>query len=65
VLTSVIRAAMHIQYDWYYMSEILMLGLLLGYLRHKSGSTWLTVVVHAAVNIASVVENVLMVAYST
>ncbi|MBI5264597.1 MAG: CPBP family intramembrane metalloprotease [Bradyrhizobium sp.] len=56
VLSSVAWAAIHTQYDLFYMSEIFAIGLLLGYLRYRSGSTWLTVVIHGAVNAASMIE---------
>jgi uncharacterized protein len=61
VLTSLVWAAVHTQYDLFYRSAVFSNGLLLGYLRYRSNSTWLTVVVHAAINIASVIEVALFV----
>ena len=54
VLSSAVWTAPHTQYNWFYMSQIFALGILLGYLRHRSGSTWLTVILHAANNAAAV-----------
>jgi uncharacterized protein len=50
VMTSVVWAMNHTQYDWFARSEIFVMGLALGYFRWRSGSTWLTVMVHSALN---------------
>jgi len=55
VLSSAAWAAVHTQYNWFYMSEIFALGLVFGMLRLRSGSTWLTVILHAANNAIAVV----------
>jgi membrane protease YdiL (CAAX protease family) len=52
VLTSVLWALLHSQYGWYERSWIFVEGLVLGYFRHRSNSTWLTVVAHSAMNMA-------------
>jgi membrane protease YdiL (CAAX protease family) len=59
-LTSMIWAATHTQYDWSGRSEIFVYGLLLGYGRYRSGSTYLTVVVHSAINLYAVFVPILM-----
>jgi membrane protease YdiL (CAAX protease family) len=51
VLSAAVFAAIHQQYAWFYIAGILMVGLLFGYLRHRSGSTWLTVITHAFYNL--------------
>lgn len=56
VLSSLVWTAMHLQYDWFFFFEILSIGLLFGYLRHRTGSTWLTVVLHALNNLAATVQ---------
>jgi uncharacterized protein len=50
VLTSILWGGMHTQYDWFGRFWIFALGLALGYFRWRSNSTWLTVIVHSAVN---------------
>ena len=55
VLSSAAWAALHTQYNRFYMSEIFALGILLGALRLRSGSTWLTVILHAVNNAIAVV----------
>jgi membrane protease YdiL (CAAX protease family) len=64
VLSSAVWAALHTQYNMFYIIEIFTIGLLFGYFRYRSGSTWLTVVVHACVNLISLIEIALIVAYS-
>jgi len=61
VLTSVAWAALHTQYNLFYMAHIFTLGILLGYLRHRSGSTWLTVILHAAHNVVSIAQVALII----
>lgn len=56
VVTSVLWAVLHTQYDLFYRLVIFAHGLMLGYFRYRSGSTWLTVIIHSATNLASVVE---------
>jgi hypothetical protein len=51
VLTSVLWAMIHIQYDWFGRFWIFVTGLVLGHFRWRSNSTWLTVMVHSAINI--------------
>jgi len=51
VLTSVLWAMMHTQYDWFGRCCIFVTGLALGHFRWRSNSTWLTVMVHSAINI--------------
>lgn len=63
-LGSAVWTALHTQYNWFYLSEIFTIGLLLGYLRYRSGSIWLTVVIHAVINLTSLIEVALIVAYT-
>ena len=51
VLTSVVWGMIHTQYDWLGRLYLVAAGLALGYFRWRSNSTWLTVMVHSAMNI--------------
>jgi membrane protease YdiL (CAAX protease family) len=51
VLASALWALIHIQYDWFGCFCIFVTGLALGHFRWRSNSTWLTVMVHSAINI--------------
>jgi membrane protease YdiL (CAAX protease family) len=52
VLTSALWGMSHTQYDWGGRFMIFILGLSLGYLRWRSDSTWLTVMIHSVINIS-------------
>ncbi len=64
VLSSLVWTALHLQYDWYFFGEVFSIGLLLGYLRYRFNSTWLTIVVHGLNNLAAVVQTFLLVGAS-
>lgn len=55
-LTSVIWAAMHIQYDWLGVTHIFGLGLLFGWLRHRSGSLLTPLLMHAVYGVAAMIQ---------
>jgi CAAX protease family protein len=50
IIISAAWASLHTQYDWYGMVYIFLLGLLLGWVRWRSGSTLLTMGMHGIVN---------------
>jgi membrane protease YdiL (CAAX protease family) len=50
VLTSMLWAINHTQYDWFGRLNVFFTGLALGHLRSSSNSTWLTVIAHSAAN---------------
>jgi membrane protease YdiL (CAAX protease family) len=56
VLSSLAWTALHLQYDWYFFGEVFCIGLWLGYMRYRSGSTWLTIVIHGLNNFAAVAQ---------
>lgn len=55
-LTSLIWAAMHVQYDWLGVTEIFGLGLLFGWLRHRSGSLLTTLMMHGVYGLAAMIQ---------
>ncbi|MGN6310515.1 MAG: lysostaphin resistance A-like protein [Xanthobacteraceae bacterium] len=56
LLSSLVWTAMHLQYDWFFFGEILTIGMLFGYLRYRTGSTWLTIVLHGLNNLAATIQ---------
>ena len=58
---STIWAGVHVQYDWFGMLQILIIGLILGWVRSRSGSTLLTMLLHGLVNAWATVETVVVV----
>jgi membrane protease YdiL (CAAX protease family) len=55
-LSSLAWTSLHLQYDWFFFGEVFTIGLLLGYLRYRTGSTWLTIVLHGINNLAATVQ---------
>jgi membrane protease YdiL (CAAX protease family) len=56
VLTSVGWAVMHVQYETFHIVQIFILGCAFGWLRWRSGSTLLTVILHAIVNALALIQ---------
>ena len=56
VVITVLWSAMHIQYDWFGISQVFLTGLVLGWIRWRSGSCLLTIVLHMLVNLESTIE---------
>jgi membrane protease YdiL (CAAX protease family) len=62
ILSSVVWTALHLQYDWFFLGEVFSIGLLLGYLRYRFNSTWLTIFLHGLNNLAAVIQTILLAA---
>jgi uncharacterized protein len=58
VVISLLWAALHVQYDWTGILQIFVVGLFLGWMRWRSGSTLLTFLLHALFNIEATLETV-------
>jgi uncharacterized protein len=63
IVISLLWAALHIQYDWAGMLQIFVIGLFLGWIRWRSGSTLLTFVLHALFNLEGTIETLLAVKF--
>jgi membrane protease YdiL (CAAX protease family) len=50
IVTSILWASLHIQYDLYGIIQILIIGLILGTVRHKTGSLWSSIIIHVLWN---------------
>lgn len=55
-LSAVLFAIVHLQYDVFYIAGIVVIGLLLGYLRYRSNSTWLVVIMHGFYNFVAAMQ---------
>jgi uncharacterized protein len=56
LFTSLSWALLHAQYQPFYLIQIVVLGVVFGWLRLKSGSTLLTIVLHGLLNLAALVQ---------
>ncbi len=61
VVISALWAVIHTQYDWYGIFQIFLIGLLLGWVRWRSGSTLLTILQHAIINAWATLQTVFVV----
>ncbi len=59
--TSALWTVIHVQYGAYGHGVIFASGLVLGYARHRTGSLWVAIVMHAAMNLVATAEAVLVV----
>lgn len=60
VLSSAVWTAMHMQYNWFFLAQVFAIGLLFGYLRYRSNSTWLTVILHGINNLAATIQTIFL-----
>ena len=63
VVISVLWAVIHTQYDWFGVFQIFLIGLLLGWIRWRSGSTLLTIGLHALINAWATVQTIIKVSW--
>ncbi|MEA2995523.1 MAG: protease family protein [Alphaproteobacteria bacterium] len=56
VVIALVWAGMHVQYDWFGIGQVFLTGLVLGWLRWRSGSTLLTILLHLLVNLEGTFE---------
>ncbi len=58
LLSSIAWTSLHLQYDWFFFGEVFSIGLLFGYIRYRTGSTWLTIVLHGLNNLAATLQTI-------
>ena len=58
LLSSLVWTSLHLQYDWFFFGEVFSIGLVLGYIRYRSQSIWLTVVLHGLNNLAATLQTI-------
>jgi membrane protease YdiL (CAAX protease family) len=60
LVISLIWSMLHVQYDWFGTAQVFAIGLLFGFVRWRTGSTTLAIVMHVLLNLESVVETVIV-----
>lgn len=61
LIISALFAIIHVQYDWYGILQVFLIGLALGWARWLSGSTLLTILMHALMNLWATVQSMVKV----
>lgn len=59
ITTALLWAAIHVEYDLYVISQVFVCGLLFGWFRWTTGSTILTIFLHALVNCEGMLDTLL------
>jgi uncharacterized protein len=60
LIISLIWSMLHVQYDWFGASQVFVIGLLFGFVRWRTGSTTIAILMHVLLNLESVVETVIV-----
>jgi len=55
-VTALLWALIHVQYDWYVITQVFVSGVVLGWLRWATGSTILTILLHGLINAEGMLE---------
>jgi uncharacterized protein len=58
LVLALIWSLLHVQYDWFGTAQVFLIGVLFGFVRWRSGSTTLVILLHMLLNLESVVETV-------
>jgi membrane protease YdiL (CAAX protease family) len=58
LITALLWAIVHVQYDAYVIAQVFVFGVMLGWLRWTTGSTILTILLHAMINCEGMLETV-------
>jgi membrane protease YdiL (CAAX protease family) len=64
ILTSAVWAAIHQQYDTFGIALVFLLGIILGIVRVRTGSTLLCILLHAFLNFIATIQVVLSLSFS-
>jgi uncharacterized protein len=59
LIISALFASLHLQYDWFGILQVFFIGLVLGLIRWRSGSTMLTILMHFLANVWSTIETMI------
>lgn len=65
VATAGLWALIHVQYDWFGIGQVFCIGLVFGWLRWRSGSTALTMLLHGIVNLSASIETAVIIEWLT
>jgi uncharacterized protein len=60
LVIALIWSILHVQYDWFGTAQVFLIGVLFGFVRWRSGSTTLVILLHMMLNLESVVETVIV-----
>jgi hypothetical protein len=60
LVIALIWSVLHVQYDWFVTAQSFVIGVLFGFVRWRTGSTTLVILLHMLLNLESLVETVIV-----
>ncbi len=57
--TAFLWSIVHLQYDWFVIAQVFVFGVMLGFMRWATGSTILTIALHALINCEGMLETLI------
>ena len=60
LVIALIWSILHVQYDWFGATQVFAIGTLFGFVRWRTGSTTLAILLHMLLNLESVVETAIV-----
>jgi membrane protease YdiL (CAAX protease family) len=60
LVIALIWSVLHVQYDWFGTTQVFVIGVLFGFVRWRTGSTTLVILLHMLLNLESVVETAIV-----
>jgi uncharacterized protein len=60
LVIALIWSMLHVQYDWFGTAQVFAIGVLFGFVRWRTGSTTLVILLHMLLNLDSVVETLIV-----
>jgi membrane protease YdiL (CAAX protease family) len=60
LVIALIWSMLHVHYDWFVIAQLFLIGVLFGFVRWRTGSTTLVIVLHMLLNLESVVETMIV-----
>jgi membrane protease YdiL (CAAX protease family) len=64
LVIALIWALLHLQYDWIDRAQVLAIGVLFGFVRWRTGSTTLVILLHMLLNLVSMAESVIVMGWA-
>jgi membrane protease YdiL (CAAX protease family) len=64
LVIALIWSMLHVQYDWFATAQLFLIGVLLGFVRWRSGSTTLVILLHMLLNLESMVETMIVMGWA-
>jgi len=65
LLIALVWSLLHVQYDWFGMLQVFVTGILFGWVRWRSGSTTLLILLHIGLNLEGMAETMVVISLAS